>query len=498
MSQKFPDIESTDYIDVGILDLQDRDNAVLTMFCGLSEPDNPFQDLLWNDLTNLCIKRYNDNAWEIIIDYRTTYISEVKLRNGFQPLNSNLTAYSSTEVSGVGFINNSWVNVSSFFINSLSQEVSNNIGLKNLAFKSKLTQNNINDRSISVTQLSTSVETNPPYKIGDSIPSFNSGTKKGCVKLSTRTSITYTVGAVASNSTYNGNTYKNLYQFVWSNLNLPIYTSSGVSTNKGSNWEEDWNNNKKLELPHIKLPIEDNPSNYTLLYSSVDGNRSNENLDTDTQYNSQRTIWGTINIPKNGYYQVIVVGGGGGSSDRGDNWNGNGYGGAGAYFNGIMLIQKGTLNYEIGYGGRGCYGYARNHCAFDGSYSRLTGNNLYINCPGGYGGRCSRDSHVPSGISNRGSATSHYQGWTFAPEYSVNTGYLSVLAASSTGPRKDSWYGVYGKGGDTVGSTSGGNIGNNGFVSVVYIGPEEYGTTDSNVINSLNSLYSSLTYFMKY
>ena len=118
MSQKFPDIESTDYIDTGILDLQDRDDAVLTMFSGDDEPSDPFQDLLWNDTVNKKIKRYNEGAWETIIDYESVYASIPWITTNFQPLNSNLTDYSSSEVSGTGFINNSWVNVSSFFINN--------------------------------------------------------------------------------------------------------------------------------------------------------------------------------------------------------------------------------------------------------------------------------------------------------------------------------------------------------------------------------------------
>lgn len=496
MSQKFPDIHSTDYVDTGILDLQYRDDAVLSMFSGDSAPENPFQDLLWNDTLTNCIKRYNNGSWDTVVNYGLNYITKGKLAYEYQPINANLTNYANAVVTGSGFINNSFVPVSSFFINKLSQEIPNNIGLGKFAYKSKITSNDVLNNSIPGTKLSTTVETNAPYKVGDCIPSFNKGNKNGCVKLSTSSTIKYTVGASASSATYKGTSFQNLFNFVWSNLNLPIYTSTGVSTSKGSSWQNDWNNNKRVELPHIDLPTENTPSNYTLVNSTVNGTRANENLDIFTQFDSQKTKKGSVSIPKNGYYRLILVGGGGGSSDRGNHSDGNGTGGAGAYFNGILLLKKGKANYEIGYGGRGCYGYARNNSAFDGSYSRFSMNNVYVNCPGGYGGRCSRDSHVEEGIRKR-TRDGYPQGYSFEPTYNVSTGYLSITGKSSNGLRQASWYNPYGKGADTVGGTSSGNVGNNGFISLVYIGPEEYGTTDQNKIDDLNRFYNSISYFMK-
>lgn len=499
MSQKFPEIESTDYIDTGILDLQDRDDAVLTMFAGENEPENPFQDLIWNDLSYKCLKRYNNNDWELLLDYSSDFITEVRLRNEFQPLSSVLTDYSSTEVDGTGFISNTWIPVSSFFINNLSKEIPNNLELGSLAYKSKLTQKEIADGSIPTEALSTSVETNPPYKVGDCIISFNNGSKEGCVKLSKSANTKYTVGAASSSSTYSGNKYINLFEFIWTEKNLPIYTSTGVSTTKGSSWELDWNSNKRLELPHIDVASDGSPSNPTIISSTVSGDRSSESLDIETTYNSQKTKSGTINIPKDGYYEIILVGGGGGSSNRGNHTDGHsGYGGAGAYFKANILLNAGSFKYEIGYGGKGCNSYARNHCAWDGSYTRFSGTGVNINCPGGYGGRCSRDSHVPSGIRNRANNTGFYQGWSFAPSYSITTGWYSVIGTSTTGSRKGSWYGSYGKGGDTVGDKSSGKVGSNGFIAVNYIGPAEYGTTNKTRIDALNKLYDSFVYFMKY
>lgn len=502
MSQKFPDIHSTDYVDTGILDLQYRDDAVLSMFSGDSAPENPFQDLLWNDTLTNCIKRYNNGSWDTVVNYGLNYITKGKLAYEYQPINANLTNYANAVVTGGGFINNSFVPVSSFFINKLSQEIPNNIGLGKFAYKSKITSNDVLNNSIPETKLSTTVETNAPYKVGDCIPSFNKGNKNGCVKLSTSSTIKYTVGASASSATYKGTSFQNLFNFVWSNLNLPIYTSTGVSTSKGSSWQTDWNNNKRVELPHITLPTENEPSNYNIISETVDGTRSKESLDQETQYNSQKTKSGSITIPKDGYYEIVLVGGGGGSSNKSDHTDDHsGHGGAGALFRANVLLYAGKLNYEIGYGGKGCGSNARNNNGFDGSYSKITsyakGYNVIINCPGGYGGKSSRSHGHDAPINQRAEQTGYYQGWSFAPTWTINTGYVAILNNSSTGSRKDSWYGNYGKGGDKVGDTSAGKEGNNGFISIRYLGPKEYGTTDQNKIDDLNRFYNSISYFMK-
>lgn len=496
MTQTFPNIQGTDYIDEGIFDLQDRDNSVVTLFAGYEEPENPFEDLVWNDLTNRCLKVYNNGSWIILIDYGKEYIAKERMLMYFQQLSGTLTTYSNVSTEGApGFVNNTWIPISYFFINNLLTDFENSIGLKSFAYKSKIATSDFSDGSVSVTQLDNSIVTTAPYRVGDCIVSFNNGTKQGCVKLSTKASTIYTVGGSSSGSTYKGNVYQKLYEFIHTKMNLRIYSSTGVITTKSSNWQTDWNNNKRLELPHIDLPTENTPNNTTIISSSINGDRSGENLSITKQFNSQKVVSGTITIPKSGYYRLILVGGGGGSSDRGNHDDGNGTGGAGAYFKATLLLNAGSATYAIGYGGKGCDEYARNHCGFDGSYSRFSTQDVYINCPGGYGGRCSRTSHVDSAILAR---APYYQGYSFAPSYTVNTGYLSIEGVSTNGLRQDSWYSPYGKGGDEVGGKSSGKVGNNGFISLTYIGPKEYGTTNSTIINALNSLYPNLSYFMKF
>lgn len=269
MTQNFKHITVEDYVDESIFDLQDRDDTVLTMSFGISAPSYTMTDLIWNDAENNVLKRWTGSVWESIVNYTENYANNGYLTRTFQPLSSVLTNYSIPSISGLGFINTEFVPFSYFFRDTLLSDFKNGIGLKALAYKSKIGTSDISDGVISNVKLNPSIIDNPPFKVGDCIPSMNSGNKRGCIKLSNNASIKYTIGGYASGSTYKGDTYKNLFQFIWNNYNLPIYTSTGVVTSKSSSWTEDWNNNKRLELPHIDIPVED-PNAHSSSYNAGD------------------------------------------------------------------------------------------------------------------------------------------------------------------------------------------------------------------------------------
>ena len=63
MSQNYKTQTKDDYIDEGIFVLQDRDDAVVTVFAGKNAPKNPFKDLIWNDVINKILMRYNNGSW---------------------------------------------------------------------------------------------------------------------------------------------------------------------------------------------------------------------------------------------------------------------------------------------------------------------------------------------------------------------------------------------------------------------------------------------------
>lgn len=486
MSQSFPEITGETYIDSGILALQDRDNANLTWFSGDVAPSNPFEDLVWNDTHNKCIKWYHNSAWETVIDYGLNYITTTNLAYNYQPLNSNLTTYSGVTHSGTGFITNEWIPMSSFFINKLSKNVKNNIGLNSLAYKSKLTQNDIDNNSISESKLTTEIETTPVFRVGDVIPSFNQGNKAGCVKLSKTANTKFTVGATASNSTYKGDTYKNLFQFIWSSKFIAIYNSNGKAASKGSTWTADWNNNKQLELPHIDLPDTNVPKTLKLT------NGTNINY----------------KITKSGYYYITIVGGGGGGSAMGAGTSGHQASccgaSAGAFKGEVLLNENDIINYTIGTGGRKATGSDWGYpgaVAEDGKNTviKLNGSNLVTAFGGGGAQTWWRSSWTsPTG----GSATIHQ-----ANKFTPNTTVI-IKGADGHGYNHWGWQTVagplnndYGVGGSaTAGSDYNpeANDGNGGFFSLEFLAPKEYGSSDSGRKKLMDGMYNSITYFMKY
>ena len=62
MTQDYKPQTGSSYIDEGIFVLQDRDDAVVTAFSGENPPEEPFQDLIWNDIVNNDIMQDNEGV----------------------------------------------------------------------------------------------------------------------------------------------------------------------------------------------------------------------------------------------------------------------------------------------------------------------------------------------------------------------------------------------------------------------------------------------------
>lgn len=498
MSQNFPEVTDGTYADVGILALQDRDNSVLTWFSGVLAPENPIENQVWNDIANKCVKWYHDFDWETIIDYSKSYITTTNLAANYQPLNSNLTTYSSVTHSGTGFISNEWIPISSFYINKLWNDFKNNIGLGSLAYKSTLSQSDIANGSISIDKIKDNEEPSVEevFKVGDVIPSFNQGNKSGCVKLSKSPNTVFTVGASASNSTYKGETYKNLFKFIWTNNFIKIYNSNGKDASKGRSWTEDWNNNKQLELPHIVLPEEDAPAEFNINKSAG-----------KTGYS------GTYTVKKSGYYYITLVGGGGGGAGLSrDRSSGHGAvvgtGASGSGFKGEILLNKNdVITYSTGSGGNAgvsANAWKRSEGSDGGnSMLKLNGSNL-VTCGGGSGCVAEWGASLPEG-----GVTTIHQPNKFTPNTTQSIkgadGVGTPIGSSNSG----TIYSVsgplgndYGKGGSAQGfndfSDAKMESGTGGYFNLKFLAPKEYGTSYSTVKTALDDLHKAITYFMKY
>ncbi len=491
MTQKYKNIELEDYIDQAIFDIQDRDDTVLTMYAGVLAPSNPIEDAVWNDVSTKILKRYTESVWETIVDYSNEYISKVKTQTLYQPINSTLTSYSDVTVTGMGILNTELVPLSPFFRDTLLVDFKNGIGLKSLAYKSKINTSDISDGTIPNSKLNPSIIDEAPFQVGDCIPSMNNSTKTGCVKLSTNNSTIYTVGASASGSTYKGEQYKNLFRYVVDNLNLPIYTSTGILTTKSNLWEDDWNSNKRAKLPYIELPEANVPSNI------------NVTSGTNTVYT----------VTKDAYYELTICGGGGGGGAMGAGTNGHQAACSGASaggFKGVIILNAGdVIQYTVGSGGtKGKENQSDsgnpNQGGSGGTSNVKLGRNGatrtdLVTCTGGGGGKAWWRSGytIPSG----GSTTVHRSNEFVSISVNVNgsngVGGANSNLMSVNGPFGDS----YGKGGSAqawANYTTTTQNGGSGYFSLKYLAPKEYGTTDASVKASLDTLYSSVTYFMKY
>ena len=173
MTQDYKPQTGSSYIDEGIFVLQDRDNAVVTVFAGENPPEEPFQDLIWNDIVNNVLMRYNEGVWEPMLEYGKHYVSEEKIQKEYQPLNENLNAYSKIEPKDLGIANTRFIPMSYFYLNNFFPDAKKSLALGKLGEKNRINTGDIQNKSIVKEQLNSNIITKTAFQIGDVIPSFN-------------------------------------------------------------------------------------------------------------------------------------------------------------------------------------------------------------------------------------------------------------------------------------------------------------------------------------
>lgn len=504
--QEYPHIHGEDFIDIGIEDVQRRDNSTATYFSGEKAPVGVPNHTIWNDTVNKILKYLEEDTWIPFIDYSKEKAHKIDLEKGYQPISNNLFELINHKGEGQGIDTGAeWIPISDFYINNFPKDL--NFG--KLSKKSEIITSDLEDGVVTIDKLDSHIAAKSPTSIGDVILSLNQGTKDGFVKLSKTETNIFTVGSTSSNSTYAGLIYKNLYNFLW-NKNYTIYNRGGVVTTRGNNSEEDWISNKKIELPTVLIPGRNKPAN-NVVFSGGGG----------------PGVY-TVNIPEGRYY-VTCVGGGGGSGGgcwKDDHKGGGGGGGSAAGFYGVVDFPKCTVEIKIGNKGNGGDGtgswtYALGNKPHmdgtDGEESYIKG---YITCGGGTGGK-----HYGQGNSKHGNGgANNWYGYSrngsmggqggkiiihnnaAIHSYTVksNGNNASGWHQGSDGGRDNTWinggdsvYNNYGYGADGI-YKSGGKDGGVGIVKIVYISPSEYNTFDTNIINGLDLLLNDLTFFMKY
>lgn len=493
MAQDYKTLTLEDYVDEGITDIQNRDKATATLFSGDSEPSAKFDNCVWNDTKNNALKRWiaSTSTWETILDYGKTYIFSVLVDSGYQPLASALTDYASVSVETCpGMIGDKWYPLSQFWLTSLqtSTSISDSLNFGKLSSKDIIISNDIDSGAITKAKLADGILTDPVFQVGDTVPSFAQGTKKGFLKMSTSSATIYTVGNSASRATYKSANYQELFALLWNRGDCVLYTSNGASSSRGSSASADWSANKRIQLPHIDLPSDEVE---TQQYSAASGGS-----------------W-SYTITRAGWYEVKMTGGGGGGasmlSSTGPH-GGYGQGSSGAGFDGVIKLAAGdVLSANIGGGGKAlplmnsASGW---HWADTGGTSTFYVNGtLAVTCTGGGG----------AGVAWWKSKGQHWQNGD-PGTCTINTSSLFVSSTGYTGNKGSGGQegsigycnapvgGLYGAGGGASRNREQGSTtdGRSGYINLSFVSPAEYHSTDSSVKSALDTIYKSLTFHIKY
>lgn len=312
MVQRFEEVYGTDYVDEGIIKILDRDISALSTMNGETFPENVPEGTLFNDVKNKKLYHFKDGKWELLISYANLYKTSAELKRLFQPLADYLTKYSSVNVTQQGFIAyDTFYPFTNYFKNYFLANTSKDslFAFLNLADLSKVNVAQsvmIEDGTVTMDKLGSDIITFPPFTSGDIRMSFakSSVNNNEWIKLG----VGLTVGNTASNATYTGIMYKDLFKKLWLNTNLNLLNQTGYTIKRGSTADSDWNGNCKMQLP-------DRPD----LFPIKAGTKLFESRSGGATF--------SFNVDKPGYYRVTLVGGGGGStaSAHGRNYLGPGY-----------------------------------------------------------------------------------------------------------------------------------------------------------------------------
>lgn len=338
MVQNLKEVKSTDYIDDGLIDLLERDLSALTLMSGDSFPNDETEDLFYNDMKNKIFYQQNDGVWEKVIEYSSGKENVKNLERKYQPLNQNLTKYSSVTIRNQGFVvNGNLYPITNYFKQTLMTYPSydsffKGLGLGAISKLNAISNVYIKDYSITPEKLSNTLVSTPVFKSGDICTSFNKNGKNGFLKLANNIS----VGNYSSGATYSGVQFKDLFKELWKRSDLQLLNVRGAVVNKSNNSDTDWNTNCRMMLPNA----------LNVFQTSV-GKVLFESSKPETSY--------TFNVTIPGYYHVTIVGCGGGSFAYSRNyakwWNAGAAGGSGAGFVGYIYFPVGTYSVKIGAAG---------------------------------------------------------------------------------------------------------------------------------------------------
>ena len=460
MVQKFLDVKVTDYIDEGVTKLLDRDISVLSKMSGPKFPEDPIEDMWFNNTTERKVYTYKDGEFKLLIDYTYPYLGSETIASRYQPLHENLTNFSNTKVLGKGFISHkAFVAMSDFFANALDLRTVSNflkqLEIADIGYKNQITVNHVPENTITNDKFNPPLPVDPQFVTGDLLQTFKLGNKDSFIALEENR----TLGALSSSASYRGSEYYPLYELLWQRNITDVYDISENVATRGESALSDFQNNISVGLP---------------VKSEVLDFKVNENVISTTGTTAQN-----VTLNRGGYYRIAVVGGGGGGATATKHSRGA-TGGSGAGFVGIVKLDAGNYTMTAGAGAAASGGY--NYNGYNGGASTFTvgtEKTVLISAGGGTGGVTdSRGGYA-------GTLTISDSLQIVSSEVRSNGNAGTGWYGGSGGAGGASVYSGYGKGGDGGYIQWGsGYAGNSGFVELRYLGVEI--PSDSNNSNNLN------------
>ena len=264
MTQEFNHISPSERISDSLNKLKNRDLTSATHFAGTVFPEDLTEDMVgvWFDHTQLKtvfrLESVNPTVvWKELFNYTSRVPTKKEIDEQYQPLNSNLTSFSSLESKELTIpyfltqtvMANAPVTQYSlrFLSKQNSEEVVEELGLGELAKQDTIKGSQIEDGTLSIDKLNFNVSS-AGYDTGDFIETVSKkNLSDGWIQM-----LDGTIGDSQSGaSDCADDVCENLFKKLWNNMNLKVYDSTGIEVVRGEDANEDWSAHRRLELPKV-------------------------------------------------------------------------------------------------------------------------------------------------------------------------------------------------------------------------------------------------------
>lgn len=272
MSNSFPAIPETTPIRDSLDSLLARDKAALSCYSGENDPPSSSlsEDMIGMIYVNTSTKEVKQletfvggvATWKVLLDFSSRIPNQEEIASTYQPLSSALTKLSTLTPSANSipyFTSDGAATIPTqvwarnFVASDSPASARTALGIGTIGTKDVIQNEDIADNTITISKLNPNIHIDSAgYDLGDMMETTAVKTlEDGWCPLCFDNESNPTFGNAGSGATVSDSSLQALYQLLYANPNLALYTQDGQAASKTITWDEAWDGLYRLQLPQV-------------------------------------------------------------------------------------------------------------------------------------------------------------------------------------------------------------------------------------------------------